>query len=311
MRKFYFTFAAIIIGSLIWTFSPAKSEARINFERGYYTNLYGSGENIDGGGIDNYTGDADCDPRLGTCFARNKNNPVESFANVQKYTCNGKTTHCDYNHSPQPISLDYGMAYSVSSGAQCGQTIQLDVFDKSNNLRGYMTWYSGDCVVPTATPMPTQAPTQAPTTTPTQAPVPTATPTRVPTVAPVPTVPVINAEVRCPDGFVRTISGSNIICMQQIQNQTQSVISTANASTGPINVSLAGVPQGAPVQFVPVEVKQPVVVTQELPKTGLPLVAWAFSGLAPIGLKLKRFGSTKPEGNSILALWQEREFLRS
>lgn len=153
-----------------------------------------------------------------------------------------------------------------------------------------------------------------PTSTPPVIPTPTAVPTVTPTpvISPVPTVPVINAQIRCPEGFVQTVSGSNIICLQQIQNQTQSVVSTANASTGPINVSVASnIPQGAPIQVVPVEAKQPVVITQELPKTGLPLAAWAFSGLAPIGLKLKRFGSSKGEGNSILALWQEREFLRN
>lgn len=311
MKKAFSVSTAIILGSLIWTFFPTKVEAGLKpVFGGEYTNLFGSGLSSDS--HNDATGK--CNAGTGICSGK--------F--VIRTVCEGITTNCDDGTShTSPIQVEDGNASRSVNNPFPGfnRTVQIDVFDKScrktdgswncadNEVPAdYLVWYSGNSA-PTATP--TQAP--APTTTPTWAPVPTTTPTpRVPTVPPVPTVPVIDAEVRCPDGFVRTISGSNIICLQQIQNQNQSSVSSANASTGPITVSLASnFPQGVPLQVVPVETKQPVVFTQELPKTGLPLVVWAFSGLAPLGLKLKRFGSTSPKGNSILALWQEREFLRS
>ncbi|MBI4036828.1 hypothetical protein HY385_00170 [Candidatus Daviesbacteria bacterium] len=137
---------------------------------------------------------------------------------------------------------------------------------------------------------------------------PTPTVTPVPTVTPLPTpTPGQGGVVSCPSGFVKTISGSNIICVQQIQNNNQTVTSTSNASTGPINVSVA---QPAIVQPQILAAKTPVVTT-ELPKTGLPLGVWALSGLTPLGLGLKKFGGFGKIGQETAHyLWQQREYLK-
>lgn len=171
---------------------------------------------------------------------------------------------------------------------------------------------------PTVTPTPTTVP---PTVTPTPTPTgvqPTPTPTAV--VTPTPTVPAGNV-VSCPSGFVEVVSGSNIICMQQVQNQSVNVNNTNNntnnnsatggsaTNTNTIRVAAAAapaaqVPAPAQVQAVP-------QVTQ-LPKTGLPLAAWLLSGLIPGGLGLKKLTGRKEEGNSDSStyIWQKREWDR-
>lgn len=172
-------------------------------------------------------------------------------------------------------------------------------------------------VAPVVTPTPTPVVVVLPTATPTQVPQPTATP--IPTVTPTPTVvvtvtptptqaPAVGGTVQCPSGFTQTISGSNIICVQQIQNQTQTT--TSNASTGPINVTLtAASPEVVTVPQVQVA---GVSMAKQLPKTGLPVGAWALVGLTPLGAGLKRF-SRGVKSNTATAqyLWQQREFSKN
>lgn len=55
----------------------------------------------------------------------------------------------------------------------------------------------------------------------------------------------------------------------------------------------------APAKVAPVE---------ELPKTGLPLIAWGLAGLLPIGLKLRKTGNQGQNSDSALFTWQKREF---
>lgn len=49
---------------------------------------------------------------------------------------------------------------------------------------------------------------------------------------------------------------------------------------------------------------------RELPKTGLPLIAWAFSSLLPAGFGLKRFGKKDSTEESANSIWMERELGR-
>lgn len=174
----------------------------------------------------------------------------------------------------------------------------------------------------TMTPTPTGTMTPTPTLTPigTLTPTPTGTiiPTPTGTIAPSPTTTGGNV-VSCPAGFTQTVSGSNIICVQQVQNQSQS--SSSNSSTGPVNVNVSS-PATTTSTTTNTTTSAPVATTTttaapgtvpavtELPKTGLPLAAWALSGLLPLGAGLRKFrgreeklGEDNPE-----YLWQKREF---
>jgi hypothetical protein len=131
---------------------------------------------------------------------------------------------------------------------------------------------------------------------------PTVTPTVVPTVTVTPT-PVPQNNLQCPAGFVGAISGSTIICVQQSQQQSQT------ATGGSVNVTMTN---PTPIQSGPTPAPvQTVSNVSSLPKTGLPLAAWAMSGLLPAGLGIKRFGKRSSESRNIgQYLWQEREYLK-
>lgn len=156
-------------------------------------------------------------------------------------------------------------------------------------------------ITPTATPTPTVTVT------------PTITPTV--TVTPTPTIVPAGNVVSCPAGFVETVSGSTIICLQQVQTQTANP--SANASTGPISITTTGgsatsttnVTQTVPVSAPAVT---PAPSVTQLPKTGLPLAAWLLSGLFPAGIGLKRFGLGKKgqEMEEPYYLNRAREFLK-
>jgi hypothetical protein len=112
--------------------------------------------------------------------------------------------------------------------------------------------------------------------------------------------------------MVATISGSNIICLQQVQQQSQTATGgSATATGGSANVTVnttASVPASTTtVTTIP---GVSTTVTQ-LPKTGMPLAAWALSGLLPFGLGIKRFGrNSKDPSKSAHYLWQKREYLK-
>jgi hypothetical protein len=120
---------------------------------------------------------------------------------------------------------------------------------------------------------------------------PTVTPTVAPTVTPTP-----GQNLQCPAGFNGTISGSNIVCVQQSQTATGGS-ATANATGGSVNITTTN----------------PTTQTvSSLPKTGLPIAAWAMSGLLPVGLGFKRFGKNLSDNKNIAAyLWQEREYQKN
>ena len=175
-----------------------------------------------------------------------------------------------------------------------------------------------EIAVPTETPTPTPTGTVAPT------PTNTPTPTPTGTVTPTPTPTLVAAAgnvISCPAGFVSVVSGSNIICMQQVQNQTQNTTSTSNASTGAINITASGgsatsnntntVTQTAPPVAQKVAAAPVTVVPQvtQLPKTGLPLAAWILSGLIPGGFGVRRLGGRgEGKGGDARYIWQKREF---
>jgi hypothetical protein len=196
---------------------------------------------------------------------------------------------------------------------------------------------SNDNPAPTATPTPIQSgptPTRAPqpTATPTQ-PTPTtgANPTPTVTVRVTPTPTVANPtptptsgggqnNLQCPSGLVGIISGSMILCLQQSQQQTQTAtggsvsltLNGAQVTATPTPIQSGPTPTSAPAQAstTKTEVAGVSNVTA-LPKTGLPIAAWALSGLLPAGLGIKKFGKHNNDNRNVAQyLWQEREYLK-
>ncbi len=96
--------------------------------------------------------------------------------------------------------------------------------------------------------------------------------------------------LNCPQGQVSEVRGSTVICVNVNQTQNQ----TANGGLGGNAV-------------VNIEQRSPEVA--QLPKTGLPLAAWALTGLTPVGVVLKKFGKNKDLiEQSPNFIWQSREF---
>ena len=131
------------------------------YGNGVYTNIFGSGyvsctENCDS----LYIGQADCSPDTGTCTGKDTNGGNEWW--TYRFVCDGKHNECGGN-GPAPLNVSKvkGNAQKVDlPSIACGQTVQLDVFDKEcdadpnnwacggDSLKGYMVWYSGDCAPP-------------------------------------------------------------------------------------------------------------------------------------------------------------------
>lgn len=113
--------------------------------------------------------------------------------------------------------------------------------------------------------------------------------------------------VSCPAGFTRTGEGSNIVC---VQNQNQNTNTNTNTVTvNPTMTQTQTVQAAQPAASVPAPVR---VVgpseLKELPKTGLPLVAWGLAGLLPVGAKLRKFGKIGEDNTfNPSALWFERQ----
>ncbi|MDO8619442.1 MAG: hypothetical protein Q7R49_05905 [Candidatus Daviesbacteria bacterium] len=83
------------------------------------------------------------------------------------------------------------------------------------------------------------------------------------------------AAVDCPVNTTKTVQDNKIVCLQQVK------------------VVLAGVAE-----------------TKELPKTGLPLLAWAAAAFIPMGAKIKRFnqGLSEKLAGDPNYLWEDRQF---
>ena len=290
MKKLQLIIASGILLTAVLMAAPSRVQALLNFGNGFYTNLCGTGT-----AATEYIRSvcpANCSTGGGFC----DNSGISSTDSVAKFTCDGQLTDCRSNEV-------WGTSQSLGDPG-CNKTVQIDAYDKrcrdgSGNwtcsdadLKGYMVWFSGACVAPTATPTPVFVATPTPTSTPTQVITPT---------------PAENNVVECPSGTVfGGINGSNIICVQQSQTQTQSSLSTSNASTGAINITLAGNPQSSGITPVKTVL---VAGATELPKTGLPLAAWSLGGLFPLGIKLRKWGHfAKKSTESAHYLWQKREW---
>lgn len=154
------------------------------------------------------------------------------------------------------------------------------------------------------------------------------------------------AEVNCPTGTVPT-TGSNqntVVCVSQAQAQTNNQTQTGGNQTqtggnqtvvayggaggagGSANVTVNGAGNGRSggtrVIYatngnvgVGTSAGQRVVMVQnysgvkELPKTGLPALAWASLAFLPAGMRLKRFAKVKEDfSNNPNFLWEQRKF---
>lgn len=141
-----------------------------------------------------------------------------------------------------------------------------------------------------ATPTPTvPAPTATPTPTPTT-PAPTATPTPTPT--PGPTTTVTPTPTPVPAGQTQTQTQTQNNTQTNNQNQTVNVTTTQAAAAKP---AVAGVSSA-----------------KTLPKTGLPVLAWAAAAFLPAGFRLRKFRSLKVNDQTETPqyLWEKREYRR-
>ena len=270
-------------------------------------------------------------PQCGGTLGLEDRNPSHIFMVTRVKDCNGnilRYTNSDLGQSdqcgvapqtaPAPVCTEAGREYP-----QCGGTIGLENFpntdtilvtELTNSCDGTKRFEHrnlgnrGECAR-AAAPAPATS-VAFPTATPTPFPIfvtPTPVPAAIPTAAPVVVAVPRGAAVSCPSGTVfGGINGSNIICVQQSQTQTQSSLSTSNASTGAINITLAGNPQSSGITPVKTVL---VAGATELPKTGLPLAAWSLGGLFPLGIKLRKWGHfAKKSTESAHYLWQKREW---
>ncbi len=90
---------------------------------------------------------------------------------------------------------------------------------------------------------------------------------------------------------------------------------------GSANVNISGAGGGSAARHTTIDYTQPRVVTQvagvsyqakELPKTGLPVLAWAAMGLIPAGLKLRKLGKiTEDAKDDPNYLWENRQFIKT
>lgn len=144
-------------------------------------------------------------------------------------------------------------------------------------------------------------------------PTPTATITPTPTPTPTTTITPTPTPTTSQQGNTNTNTNTN----SQTQSQTQANTQTQTATTGSSSSSSSSssnVTVNNPTPQV-VTVTQPAVAgvstTKELPKTGLPLLAWAAAAFLPAGFKLRKFSKSSEGFESANFIWEEREYKRS
>ena len=148
---------------------------------------------------------------------------------------------------------------------------------------------------------------------------PVATPTPGVTPSPTPATTTCGPNTRQEIG-----QNGAIVCVSTVVNQTQTqtnnqnqtVNVTAQGGSASINypAAAAAAYQRAYVRTAGVPMKTgqvEVAGVQELPKTGLPLVAWMLVGVAPFGVKLRRFGRSTKEETTANSMWEDRQFKKS
>jgi hypothetical protein len=153
------------------------------FRGGYYINIFGGGSDPNGN-LTPYNGEGDCDPATGICRARNLTTGQDYPGGyVDRWVCSGVKVIC-INDTPGyisgPVTAPIHYVWDPSNPPSCNQTVQLDVYDSSNILRGYLVWYSGVCP-PNPTPVPSPVPSPVPT------PVPSPVASLSPSPSPIPT----------------------------------------------------------------------------------------------------------------------------
>lgn len=160
------TLQGILIVILVLFFTVKMSDQGEAFKGGVYTNIYGSGYVSCTNNCNNlFIGEADCKPDSGTCTGKDRDGKNSWW--VLKYTCKGdKNTRECGGRGPAPIREKWHQGtLTVDAETKCGEVVQLDVFTKKcdvgggwsctdSDLKGYMTWYAGDCPAATNTPVP-------------------------------------------------------------------------------------------------------------------------------------------------------------
>src|SRR3990167_8134764 len=179
-------------------------------------------------------------------------------------------------------------------------------------------------VVDEPSPSPSVAPSPSPSI------VPSPSPSVVPSVVPSPTGNVTQT-VSCPDGRSFTVeagqnANANVLCQQQQQDQTQTQTNTQTnnqnqtvTATGGSSSSSSSSTSNPTINITTTNPATPQVLgtstvrvagVKELPKTGLPLIAWIGAAFIPAGLKLGKSGKGKGErvNESANYIWENREF---
>lgn len=169
MKKSIFYILAYIFLAGVFFFGATAADAY--YKDGTYVNIYGAAsvncknpeacESYSANWVDN------CKPDSGTCdTSQGVTNPATAWW-VYKWICAGKPAAdkmCG-GGTASPLShkkVQAGTFKVDGDGVTCGQTVQLDVYDKDPEAAGgwdstavtkdYLVWYSGDCPVPTNTP---------------------------------------------------------------------------------------------------------------------------------------------------------------
>src|SRR3989344_170854 len=156
---------------------------------------------------------------------------------------------------------------------------------------------------PVVTPTPTPTVQVTPTPTPTVSITPTPTPTTAATPTPTPTT--------TQQGNTNTNTNTNTQSQSQTNTQSQTATTGSSSSTSSSS-SNSNVTVNNPNPQVVTVVKETQVAgvstTKELPKTGLPLLAWAAAAFLPAGARLRKFNQVSKGLISANYIWEEREF---
>lgn len=139
---------------------------------------------------------------------------------------------------------------------------------------------------------------------------------QMPPVVTIPTLPIVVADTQLAPVTTNTITNNNTNVSNNTntnnnrQAQSQNVQQIVNV---PVGVGGGvGVGNTSSVGNAGIVTSSPRVVfagTTQLPKTGLPELAWGLVGLAPVGYSLKRFGQNfKSNSTSAYYVWEKRHF---
>lgn len=137
-------------------------------------------------------------------------------------------------------------------------------------------------------------------------------------------VPVANAEIQCPMGWVKEVKDSVVVCVAQSQEQNQAQIQNNNqnqnvnqnvkaeggsSSSSSSSSSNNHVTINNPAPAIPQVVYTAPTKVTYLPATGLSEAALGFSAMLPIaGFALKKYGIKKSASKeeSASSIWLEK-----